>query len=162
MGTTRKDGTPCTYEPAKPYICIYETKEGKMDYAEFSTEGALRELLEECKSQGNKILKACRIEFQTDVLECADCGYKMKYITKEVVHELNKWLQAKRYPFIFAYKPDIYAMEMLCMDGGLDTVTWFKVTLNDVFKNKINTWFHDKGLKLIWHDNGIITGAPLE
>lgn len=161
MGVTRKDGTPCAYEPAKPYICIYETKEGKMGYAEFSTEGALRELLEECKNQGDKILKACRIDFQTDVLECTDCGYKMKYITKEVVRELNRWLGEKRYPFIFAYKPDIYAMKMLCMDGR-DTVAWFEVTLRDIVKNQINTWFQDKGLKLIWHDNGTISGVPLE
>lgn len=76
MGKTRRDGTSCAYEPAEPYICIYETKEGEICYASFDNEQSLLELLNECRENGDKILDACKVE---DRYEFKDGKFESKY-----------------------------------------------------------------------------------
>lgn len=76
MGMTRKDGTPCAYESAEPYICIYETKEGEMGYSSFDNEQSLLEFLNGCRENGDKILDACKVE---DCYEFKDGKFESKY-----------------------------------------------------------------------------------
>lgn len=76
MGKTRRDGTSCAYEPAEPYICIYETKEGEICYASFDNEQSLLEFLNGCRENGDKILDACKVE---DRYEFKDGKFESKY-----------------------------------------------------------------------------------
>lgn len=62
-------GKSKAYTPEKPYMCIYETKENGIGYAAFDNEEALMELVQECKSYGDKIVESCKIESKIDITE---------------------------------------------------------------------------------------------
>lgn len=64
------------YTPEKPYMCVYETKEGEICYASFDNEQSLLELLNECRENGDKILDACKVE---DRYEFKDGKFESKY-----------------------------------------------------------------------------------
>lgn len=161
MKMTKKSKETYAYEPSHHYICIYETKEDGIGYATFDTESALRELLEECKSQGDKILKACRIDFQTDILEFSDHGYTMKYLTSDIVNELNAELENKKYPFRFNYLPCSHEMEIILV-GNTDAIVGFELCFRDEFKDWLDQWLGNKGLRWIYSRRNVIHTKPIK
>lgn len=155
-------GKSKSYTPEKPYMCVYETKEDGIGYAAFDNEEALIELIQECKSYGDKIIESCKIERKTDITEPVE----NKFITKDMVEQINEYLTNIRSPFGYRYDEKTHGMLVALHNHfpcGFKMIKSYNIQLTDKYYHWLRTWFQENyHMDISYNERGTVWSTYVE